>query len=217
MSDEPGPTETYRVVCWSCHAEFDALAARWCDCVTGERTRVCAACGRCFCKAPRSFKQAFWSGAPRALWDEKLSLRYHPVALVPNLAPGEVKRPLILLTEDEDDIARIAVEVLASLGYGWVRAKDGVEGLALAKEYRPDLVLTDALMPRMDGREFCRRLKGDPELKGIPVVVMTSLYTSQKYRSEALGFGADEYLSKPLEHDQIAAVMGRFIPPPAKS
>lgn len=217
MSEEPIPNETYRVACWSCHTEFDALATRWCDCVTADRTRVCTSCGRCFCKAPRSFKQAFWSGAPRALWNEKLALRRRPAPLPPNPAPGEAKRPLILLTEDEDDMARVAVEALTSLGYGWVRAKDGVEGLALAKEYGPDLVLTDALMPRMDGRELCRRLKADPKMKEIPVIVMTSLYTSQKYRSEAIGFGADEYLSKPLDRERMAAVVGRFLPPPVTS
>ncbi len=217
MSEEPNPGETYRVTCWSCHAEFDALAARWCDCVTADRTRVCASCCRCFCKAPRSFKQEFWSGAPRALWDEKLAFKRHSAVLPPNPTPAEAKRPLILLTEDEDDIARIAVEVLASLGYGWVRAKDGVEGLTFVKEYRPDLVLTDALMPRMDGRELCRLLKADPETKGIPVIIMTSVYTSQRFRSEAMGFGADEYLSKPLEHGQLAGAVGKFLPSPATS
>src|SRR5512140_770914 len=186
MSDRPIPTETYLVSCWSCHAKFDALAARWCDCVTAERTRVCSVCGLCFCKAPLGYKREFWGGAPRALWNEKLALRHPPA--------GDAKRPLVLLCEDEDDVARIAAEALASLGYGWVRAKDGAEGLVLAAEYRPDLVLTDALMPRMDGRELCRMLKADPKTSQIPVVVMTSLYTSRQYQSEAIGFGVAAYL-----------------------
>jgi CheY-like chemotaxis protein len=214
MSDEPLPIETYRVKCWSCQAEFDASATRWCDCVTAERTRVCSACGRCFCKAPRSYKQEFWGGAPRGLWDEKLAMRRHKKALPPNPPAGQMKRPFVLVCEDEDDIVGLVVEVLASLGYGCIRAADGAEGFALAKEYRPDLVLTDALMPRMDGRELCRKLKADPYTWQIPVVVMTSLYTSQKYRSEAIDLGASEYLAKPIERSQLAAIVGRFVPPP---
>jgi len=215
MSDAPVSIETYRAKCWSCRAEFDASATRWCDCIAAERTRVCSACGHCFCKAPRSYKQEFWSGAPRALWDEKLALRRRVDVLPPNPPVGQAKRPLVLVCEDEADIARLVVEALTSLGYGWVRAADGAEGFALAKEPRPNLVLTDALMPRMDGRELCRKLKADPYTWQIPVIVMTSLYTSQKYRSEAMSLGADEYLSKPLERGQLAAILGRFVPPPA--
>ena len=212
MTDESVPAETYRVSCWSCHAEFDASTARWCACVTTERTRVCSACGRCFCKAPRAYKQEFWSGAPKALWDEKLALRRQATTLPPNAPPGEVKHPLVLLCEDEIDVARLVVGVLDELGYGWIRAADGAEGFSLAKEYRPGLVLTDALMPRMDGRELCRKLKADADTSRIPVVVMTSLYTSQKYRSEALQLGADDYLVKPLERGTLVQVLEKFVP-----
>lgn len=214
MTDEPVPAETYRVSCWACHAEVDASAARWCDCVTAERTRVCSACGRCFCKAPRAYKQEFWSGAPKRLWDEKLALRRRAVALPANPLPGQAKHPLVLVCEDEMDVARLVVETLDALGYGWIRAADGAEGLALAKEYRPDLVLTDALMPRMDGRELCQKLKADSQTQQIPVVVMTSLYTSRKYRSEAIGFGAADYLAKPLERGELAEMLGKLVPPP---
>jgi CheY-like chemotaxis protein len=212
MTDESAPAGTYRVSCWSCRAEFDASTTRWCDCVTTERTRVCSACGRCFCKAPRAYKQEFWSGAPQALWDDKIVLRRRADALPPNPAVGEAKRPLILVCEDEKDVARLVVEAVGSLGYGWIRAADGAEGFSLAKGYRPDLVLTDALMPRIDGRELCRMLKADPDTGQIPVIVMTSLYVSQKYRFEALQLGADEYLVKPFERGHLAQLLGRFVP-----
>jgi CheY-like chemotaxis protein len=215
MSDKPTPIETYLVSCWSCHAKFDASATRWCDCIAAERTRVCSACGRCFCKAPRPYKLEFWSGAPRTLWDEKVAMRARPAALPPNPPVRQAKRPLVLLCEDENDIARLVVEALASHGYGWIRAADGAEGFALAKEYRPNLVLTDALMPRMDGRDLCRKLKADPYTWQIPVVVMTSVFKGQKYKSEALEFGANEYLAKPFEKSQLVAIIGRFVPPPA--
>ena len=78
----------------------------------------------------------------------------------------------------------------------------------MAKEYRPDVVLTDALMPRMDGREMCRRLKDDPRTGHAKIIVMTSLYKGQRYKSEALTeFGADAYLQKPLEAETLAKTL----------
>ena len=182
--------------------------------MTAERTLVCPACGSCFCKAPRAYKLDFWSRAPGSLWERKRAEKKHKEVLPPNPLPSEVKRPLVLICEDEDDIARMAVTSVESLGYGWVLARDGVEGLSLAKEYRPDVVLTDALMPKLDGREMCRRLKADPDTRDLRIAVMTSLYTSSKYRSEALSFGADDYLAKPFERTQLAELLRKLAPLP---
>ena len=71
-------------------------------------------------------------------------------------------RPLVLLVDDEKDIQRVASRVIQSLGYGLVLGHNGEEGLELAPRYKPDLVLTDALMPRMDGREMARRSRRKP-------------------------------------------------------
>ena len=102
----------------------------------------------------------------------------------PNPDPGAAPRPLCLVVDDEKDIQRVASRVIESLGYGLVLARDGEEGLALARLYRPQLVLTDALMPRLDGREMGRRIKADPECGTPKVVVMTALYTNMKYKTE---------------------------------
>jgi CheY-like chemotaxis protein len=77
--------------------------------------------------------------------------------------------------DDEPDIQRIAARTIASLGYGLVVGRDGLEGLELARRCQPDLVLSDALMPRMDGRKMCRRLKQDHATRDVKVVVMTAL------------------------------------------
>jgi CheY-like chemotaxis protein len=103
-----------------------------------------------------------------------------------------------------------------SLGYGVVVATDGAAGLEAARRHRPDLVLSDALMPNMDGREMCRRLKADPETASIPVIVMTSLFTSVKYRTEAhKTFKVDGYLSKPLSRAGLEEAVARHLPPAA--
>ena len=89
-----------------------------------------------------------------------------------------MKRPLILVVDDEKDIQRVAVRVLESLGYGLVLAPNGEAGLEIARRYKPDLVLSDALMPKLDGREMCLRLKNDPETAGIKVVGKHALKNS---------------------------------------
>jgi CheY-like chemotaxis protein len=78
--------------------------------------------------------------------------------------------------------------------------------------YQPDLVLTDAFMPRVDGREMCGRLKSNPATSGLKVIIMTALYTAARYRSEAFrDFHADDYLSKPLEFKDLRAVLQKHL------
>ena len=204
--------ETHNVTCVNCHAAYDALQAAWCSCLVAERTLVCPSCLSCFCKAPASFKKTFWSGAPRALWDRKFAEHHTQFARAPNPPPEEIKRPLVLLVDDEPDIQRVASRVVESLGYGMLLGRDGEEGLSLARLYHPELVLSDALMPRMDGREMCRQIKADETLAGVRVIVMTSLYTSLRHQSEAFkSFKVDDYLAKPIEVEQLRALLQKYL------
>lgn len=202
----------YEISCCTCQMEFDALQASWCSCIVSERTLVCPACFACFCKAPLDYKRRVWSGAPRALWDRKLQEHRPQPELPPNPDPGEIQRPFVLLLDDEPDIRRVAARIIRSLGYGLITGRDGSEGLELARRYLPDLVLTDALMPKLDGRELCRRLKNDPETAGIKVVVMTGLYTSLKYETEAfLQQRVDGFLRKPLDLGELRDVLEKHL------
>lgn len=197
----------YVVECASCSHRFDAARAEWCGCLTAERTLVCPACRKCFCSAPRVWKQKFWSEAPKELWDAKLALHRARPARV-NPPPNVAGRPLLLVVDDEPVIREAAARVAEGEGFHVVVAEDGPSGIVTAKEYRPDVVLTDALMPRMDGREMCRRLKDDPRTGHAKVVVMTSLYKGQRYKSEALtSFGADAFLQKPLDAETLAKAL----------
>jgi len=118
----------------------------------------------------------------------------------------------VLLVDDEPDIQRVAIRVIDSLGYGLVLGRNGEEGLELAARYRPDLVLTDALMPRLDGREMCRRLKEDPATAGVKVLVMTGLFTSVKYKTEAFKtFKVDDYLAKPLDFNTLRTLLQKHL------
>jgi CheY-like chemotaxis protein len=118
----------------------------------------------------------------------------------------------VLLVDDEKDIQRVASRVIQSLGYGLVLGHNGEEGLALARRYQPDLVLTDALMPRMDGREMARQIKEEPTTASAKVVLMTSLYTNVKYRNEGFKtYKVDDYLAKPLAFEDLRAVLQKYL------
>ena len=205
----------YYVDCASCGTSFNALSAAWCSCLATERSLVCSGCGKCFCQAPRAYRQRFWSEAPPALWEAKLKEHPKPSGQIENLPSDSVRRPLLLIVDDEPGIRRMAAKAAARLGFGVIEAGDGVEGKHLALSYRPDVILTDALMPRLEGREMCRRLKADPQTHDIKVVVMTSLYKGQRYRSEAMAeFGADGFLAKPLDPEVLATTLRGLFPTP---
>ncbi len=201
----------YDVKCWKCSELFDALEAEWCACLNQERTLVCPHCKSCFCNASFGYKKQFWAGAPQTQWDRKSS-EHQKADAFENPAPEAVRRPLVLLVDDEPVTRAIAIRVIEKLGYGLIVACDGEEGLALAGIYRPELVLTDAMMPKLDGREMGRRIKGDAATASTFIVVMTSLYKDSRYKSEALGhFASDEYLTKPLAADRLQSVLQRFL------
>ena len=211
-SDTQPLGQSYVVPCFSCQASFDALAGAWCGCLTSKRTLVCPACRNCFCKASTVYKQGFWEKAPQAMWDRGTADRHAIFDPPPNPPPASARRPLVLVVDDEPDIQRATLLALSELGYGAVLAGDGLEGLALASRYRPDLILADAFMPKLDGREMCRRLKSNPATAGMKVVIMTAVYTAARYRSEACrDFHADEYLSTPLETKDLRAVLQKLL------
>ena len=151
--------------------------------------------------------------APPSLFERKMlgSKRHHGDKANP--VPGEVKRPLILLVEDDENIQLIVKTVVTTMGFGFVVGADGQEGLSLAREYNPDLILSDAFMPKLDGREMCRLLKEDPATSGSKAIIMTGLYTDRKYRNEALDyFKVDDYVAKPLAVDDLIKLFKKHLP-----
>ncbi|MBV9495220.1 MAG: response regulator [Acidobacteria bacterium] len=201
----------YLVTCHNCRAEFDAFESGWCSCLHKERTLTCPHCLSCFCQAPSAYKQKFWVGAPPELWNRKMEEHY-AVDRFDNPPPESVARPLVLLVDDEKEIRAVAIRVIESLGYGLIVARNGEQGFELAKQYKPDLVLTDAMMPKLDGREMGRLIKGEPTTAQARVVVMTSLYKDSHYKYEALKkFQADEYLTKPLAIERLRDVLQKYL------
>lgn len=81
---------------------------------------------------------------------------------------------LILLVDDLPDLVELYTDILETLGHEVISAQDGVEGLRLARQYQPDLVVTDWHVPRMDGCELTRKLREDPSLRDVPVLMQSA-------------------------------------------
>lgn len=101
----------------------------------------------------------------------------------------------ILIIEDERSIAQAYGDHLTREGYGVIFAFDGFEGLVAAKKEMPDLILLDIVMPKMDGITMLRKLKEDPALDNIPVIILTNL-ESKESAMEAFKMGSSNYLVK---------------------
>ncbi len=108
----------------------------------------------------------------------------------------------ILIVDDEPVGRRILEVLLADQNYHLVTASNGMEALELAAECVPDLVLLDVMMPRMDGFEVCRRLRADPLLAGVPVIMVTAL-DDRDSRLRGMEVGADDFITKPIDRLEV--------------
>jgi CheY-like chemotaxis protein len=103
----------------------------------------------------------------------------------------------LLIADDEASIRVLVRVTLEGGGFEILEAADGEAAMAVARAEQPRLVLLDVMMPRLDGLEVCRRLKGDPATKGIVVVLLTAM-AQDTDRERGLSAGADDYLTKPF-------------------
>jgi adenylate cyclase len=112
--------------------------------------------------------------------------------------------PRILIVDDQPMNVDIFKARLAVQGYELLTATDGAEALAVARAHHPDLMLLDIMMPRIDGIEVCKRLKADPSLPFIPIIMVTARADSKDIVA-GLDAGADEYLTKPVDQAALVA------------
>ncbi|NDJ59855.1 MAG: response regulator [Chloroflexi bacterium] len=116
----------------------------------------------------------------------------------------------VLVVEDNQDNMTLITDVLQSLEYDVIKAKDGAEGVALAQGEKPDLILMDLSLPRMDGWTAAGHIKADPELAHIPIIALTA-HAMVGDRDRALAAGCDDYLSKPLNLRELAGKLTQYI------
>jgi CheY-like chemotaxis protein len=109
---------------------------------------------------------------------------------------------VLAVDDNEQNLYQLQV-LLAGSGYRVVCAANGAEALAAARESPPDLIVTDILMPVMDGFSLCREWKKDERLRAIPLVFYTATYTDERDRDFALGLGAEGFMVKPQEPEDL--------------
>jgi two-component system, cell cycle response regulator DivK len=117
---------------------------------------------------------------------------------------------LILIVEDNDKNRKLVRDVLTFKGYETIEAETGEEGVRLAEERRPSLVLMDIRLPGIDGVEALRRLRAEETTRGIAVMAMTASVMSED-RQKIVGAGFDAYQSKPINVTDFVAAVAQLL------
>jgi two-component system cell cycle response regulator DivK len=121
---------------------------------------------------------------------------------------GSMKK--VLVVEDDQDNREMVIKVLKHNGYRTVEAVDGEEAVERAKAEKPDLILLDLYIPKMDGYQVIKRLKGDQDLLHIPIIALTA-HAMKGHKEEALAAGFDGYIAKPINVRELPQQMEHFL------
>ena len=122
------------------------------------------------------------------------------------------KNPVILVVDDDDQISTLVKSALEAENFSAVSAKDGEEALSLWKEHKPDLVILDIMLPKIDGIEVCRKIRSESD---VPILMLT-VKAEEFDKILGLSIGADDYLTKPFSTREllarVKAVLRRSLP-----
>lgn len=119
----------------------------------------------------------------------------------------------ILVIEDEVELGNIIKEYLKRHKYQAVHTSDAGNCLELIRKERPDLILSDLLLPKVHGFDICIAVKNDPQLKEIPLIVMTGVYKSAAFKDKAEEIGVEDFIAKPLDYKDLLKKIKKFIGP----
>lgn len=119
-------------------------------------------------------------------------------------------RPVVLVVEDHEDTCFLLNCLLELYGCRVVEAKDGEDAVRLAADARPDLVLMDISLPRLDGLAATLRMRQMPALQGVPIIFLSG-HAEASFRAEALARGGDDYLVKPFTPAEIRRIVERHL------
>jgi two-component system alkaline phosphatase synthesis response regulator PhoP len=137
-------------------------------------------------------------------------------------APLPPRSRTILVVDDEPALLRLMAFLLQRKGYGMLTATNGEEALHVIREQRPDLVLLDIMMPRLDGYEVAEAIRADPATAEIPIVMLSAKAQDEDIE-RGLAAGVDSYITKPFDPEKLAETVAAFLsgdpaspPEPAK-
>lgn len=109
-----------------------------------------------------------------------------------------MKNKILLIDDDRVTLTMLEM-ILSRHGYQVLSARDGEEGIDLIHKHMPDIVISDMLIPKIHGLELCRKIKQDPQLDKIKVIMMTAVYKGAAFHFEAKDCGADHFIEKPID------------------
>ncbi|MCK4496369.1 MAG: response regulator [Candidatus Aminicenantes bacterium] len=113
---------------------------------------------------------------------------------------------------DDDRITLTMLEMVFSRhGFQVFSAQDGAEGYELVQKEKPDILISDMLLPKIHGTELCKKIKETPELKQTKVILMTAVYKGPSFRFEARDCGADDFIEKPLDMKDLLSRIDKFL------
>jgi DNA-binding response OmpR family regulator len=117
----------------------------------------------------------------------------------------------IVVVDDEPEIVKLVAKVLEARGHRVTIGRDGQEALDLVARERPDVLVLDLNLPKVDGFEVCRRLKSAPDTSSLPIVMLTAAFPSVDDADRGLTLGADEYVIKPFLREVLVHNVERLI------
>ncbi len=126
------------------------------------------------------------------------------------MVESKVGKKRLLVVDDEHDMLLAIKLRLEKCGYEVHTATDGIEGLNLARRLKPDLIILDIMLPKMNGYKVSRFLKFDEEYKHIPVIMLTAL-AGERDRTTGIETGANAYITKPFETQELVDTVRRFL------
>jgi chemosensory pili system protein ChpA (sensor histidine kinase/response regulator) len=152
-------------------------------------------------------------GRVALILDAPSLLRFHanlPAELTIADASMERHQTLVMVVDDSITVRRVTQRLLERNGMKVITASDGVDALEQLQEHRPDVMLLDIEMPRMDGYELASNIRKDTRLANIPIIMITSR-VGQKHRAKAIEIGVDDYLGKPYQESQLLDAIEQLV------
>jgi chemosensory pili system protein ChpA (sensor histidine kinase/response regulator) len=139
----------------------------------------------------------------RAQSGEGLAATTRPLA-------GSGRTRCVMVVDDSVTVRKVTSRLLERQGMDVIVAKDGIEAIALLQERRPDVMLLDIEMPRMDGFEVARQIRRDDRLKELPIIMISSR-TGEKHQEHASELGVNNFLGKPFQENELLATIDELV------
>lgn len=133
-----------------------------------------------------------------------------PINLERELEQLQERAPIAMVVDDSITMRKASGNLLKRLGFDVLTARDGIDALSQLHEQKPDIILLDVEMPRMDGFEFASIVRNDAAFRHLPIIMITSR-TGTKHRERAMGIGVNAYLGKPYQEDELVETMKQLL------